>query len=309
MLTFLDLVNDFITETGANGGQLLTSTGGGTLAPGANTPGQGSSTLAPEVAKIVHAIADADYEIQSLHHNWKFLWRQFRQIFAVGQDWLATPVRLRGVFPSTYSNVLYTLRTVDRDSLTVNYTSQTAAFRPRFMEWRQFEAMWQSHGAKNASDTPTNWTLTPGGNPLVSHTSLSGMPYQYECWIRPRRMSADGDCSPLLQLLVNTESANITALPSTPRLLATPSTSASLESDNPVFNSSLPTSQLRYESCRIILTRAKIIMAEAEGATEVMQGALAEYQDLLEELRADQLPGMETDRMSQSDVSLVVTCE
>lgn len=306
MLTFLDLVNALITELGVNGGQLLTSTGGGTLAPGGNTPGQGSSTYSPEVARIVSFVADADYEIQSLHHDWNFLWRQYRNTLTVGQDWLATPRSYNGGTPNPgYTDTSFTLRRVNQESLTINYSSITQSFRPVWMPWRDFERTWQSRGAKNSSDYPTNWTVAPNGIPLLSHASATGLGYQYDGWIRPRRMNYDGDVSPLIELLVTVSGNQLPHTQATTPTTAGPLSPAGSIS-NPVGSNSTPTSQVRYESCRIIIARAKVIWAEVEGATEIMQGALAEYQDLLEELRADQLPGMRTDRMSESDTPLEV---
>ncbi len=306
MMTFLDLVNAFITELGINGGQLLTSTGGGTLAPGAGTPGQGSSTYSPEVARVCQMIADADYEIQSLHHDWRFLWRQYRDVLASGADVLNTPKFVS--VSQLGTSYPYTLRTIDRDSLVFNYGSTTQAFRPRYREWREFEALWQSRGAKNVSDYPTDWTISPSGNPILSHVaSTNNLPYQYEFYIRPQRMQADGDVSPLVLAVTNNNQGVYGVLDQSvpPQKISNPSTGGIT-----AYPALLPyprgNSPLRYESCRIVIARAKIIWAEVEGATEIMQGALAEYQDLLEELRADQLPGMRTDRMSQDDIPMVV---
>lgn len=305
MLTFLDLVNDLITELGINGGQLLSSTGGGYIGGGGTTPGTPNSTLSPEVAKVVKAIADADYEIQSLHQDWDFLWRQYRGTFQVGQDWLATAQRANGS-PLGYTGTPYTMRRIDRNSLTINYTSQTASFRPKFMPWREFEMLWQSRGNKQSSDYPTNWTITPAGNPLVSATSATGLTYQYEGWCRPRRLSDDGDLSELVLAVQNSESgsgayATASLFSGPPYALQTPSTSASLMTRSAINAFSGPSSSIRHESCRIILARAAVILAGPEGATELTQAYLAEYQDLLEALRSDQLPGMRADRMSQSD--------
>lgn len=313
MLTFLDLVNDFITEFGINGGQLLTSTGGGTLSPSANTPGQNTSPYNAEVARLVKWIADADYEIQSEHHDWKFLWRQYQNTLAVGQDWLATPQTLTNA-PAGYVSTPYTLRKVDRYSLSINYSNVTSSYRVPYLEWRQFERLWQSRGAKQASDYPAAWTLTPAGNPLLSHTSATGLGYQYECWVRPQRMVADGDVSPLVAAVLNNNADaygenNAPNVLVQPQPVLTPSTAGSLANNGAKQTYGQATGQQRNESCRIILARAAVMWATAEGATDILQGALAEYDNLIEQLRADQLPGMEGDRMGESDVHLVMITE
>ena len=48
---------------------------------------------------------------------------------------------------------------------------------------------------------------------------------------------------------------------------------------------------------RIIIARAKIYYAENEDAPEVLTGSLAEFEDLLDKLEADQLPGQKNRRM------------
>ena len=48
---------------------------------------------------------------------------------------------------------------------------------------------------------------------------------------------------------------------------------------------------------RIIIARAKIYYGENEDAPEVLTGSLAEFEDLLDKLEADQLPGQKNRRM------------
>ena len=48
---------------------------------------------------------------------------------------------------------------------------------------------------------------------------------------------------------------------------------------------------------RIIIARAKIYYAENEDAPEVLTGSLAEFEDLLDKLESDQLPGQKNRRM------------
>ena len=51
---------------------------------------------------------------------------------------------------------------------------------------------------------------------------------------------------------------------------------------------------------KIIIARAKIYYAENEDATEILEGALTEFEDLLDKLEADQLPRQKNRRFSQS---------
>lgn len=56
---------------------------------------------------------------------------------------------------------------------------------------------------------------------------------------------------------------------------------------------------------RIVIARAKMFFAEHENAPEVMQGAQLEYNALLPNLEASQLPGHHARRMSDNDLVVV----
>jgi hypothetical protein len=294
MQTYLDLCNTMIVELGINGGQKLSTT-----APG------GTSSLESE--RVCAMIADADYEIQSLHHNWRFLWRHFNAQLAAGFDILPTPM-YRGLSYAVGGNQtgqqnLFQFRKMDRESLVFNYQDPTLANRPKFQPWRQFESLWQSRGPKSVSNSPPFFSQTPAGNIIVSTVMKDTTLFRYECWARPMRFVSDGDISPLIRAVGINDSMQDIVPP-----LILPQPSAGLTANQ--LRVGIAQSQAtRNESARIILVRAKIIWAEVEGATEVMQAALAEYQDLLEELRADQLPGMEHDRVSENDVPMTVETE
>jgi hypothetical protein len=288
--TYLDLVNAFIVELGINGGNTLASVSSGT------------NSL--ESIRICGFIADADYEIQSLHHNWKFLWRQFAGTLQPGYDTLASPTygNISGNPPLSANMSVYQFRKIDRKSLVFNYSDASIANRPVFQDWRKFEYMNQNRGPKSVSNSPPYFSQSPGGQIIVSTLMASATPYRYECWGRPMRLKDDGDVSPLtLVVALNDSGANMVP----PRLQNQPYPS----NDGIVPTKGVlptPTAPQRLESCRIIIARAQVLYATAEGATEIMQAALAEYQDLLEELRADQLPGMEHDRVSENDIEMTV---
>lgn len=163
----------------------------------------------------------------------------------------------------------YFFRRYDRGSLCLSYNLANTYNRPTYQEWRAFETQWDSVGPKTSSDTPQNWSMRPDGVAVLSHLPLTAQATRLEGWMRPLRLRVDGDFSPLSTIPVTT------------------------------------TTGLEYE--RIIIVRAKVLWAEAEGDQDVMQGALAEYQDLLEELRSLCLPSMEGDRSSQGDIQLAVS--
>jgi len=299
VITYLDLCNQFITELGINGGAQFNSIA--------------SAVNSLESARIVQFVGDADYEIQSLHHNWKFLWRQYQDTIDANEDTLSTPSFNNINQPPLHGAIAshYQFRSIDRESLVFNYGDTSIASRPRFQPWRQFEMLWQSRGPKQVSNSPPYWSQTPAGNPIVSTVmATDNTPYQFEGWARPQRMMNDGDQSPLV-LVTSLNTTGKNQVP--PYILPQPSQSSPLTgifgTHAQVIGSLASKTGTRRESCRIIIVRAKILWAEAEGAIEIMQGSLAEYQDLLEELRADQLPGMEHDRVSQNDVFMTVETE
>jgi hypothetical protein len=55
---------------------------------------------------------------------------------------------------------------------------------------------------------------------------------------------------------------------------------------------------------RIIVARAQIFYANKHDAPEVLEGAEAEYIDMLDKLQSDQCPAFEFDRMSTQDIDL-----
>jgi hypothetical protein len=300
MITYLDLCNRLIVELGINGGARLNSVS--------------TNVISLEAIRTVNFVADADFEIQSLHHNWKFLWRQYKNTLRAGGDVLGLPVADSTSTPSvSYSSVSatgYYMNMMDRGSLVFNPDSTTLASRPIYQDWREFEALWQSRGTKTISNSPPYWSIDPAGNAIVSTLMADNTHYQYECWARPTRMRIDSDISPIVLATSAANQYGKNLIP--PYALLEPSSTNSL---TPTGQAQVVTpgparlDTFSKESARIIIVRAKIIYAEVEGATEIMQGALAEYQDLLEELRASQLPGMRHDRVSETDIFMTVETE
>ena len=240
---YLQLCNTFIAERGVNG----------------NTPIEDVTSVVGEAARVVQFIADADFEIQQLNANWNFMWVRYQGVLTIGSDVIPLPVQ---------GTDGYTMKKMDRGSLSIAYDTTTSATRPIYQPWRQFETQWDSHGTKDSSDTPQNWSIRPDGVMVLSHLPLTALGVRYELWKRPKRMSGSTEVSPL-------------------------QTMTQIDTSGKELN-------------RIVIVRAKVLWAEAEGDTEVMQGSLAEYQDLIEELRSLCLPSMEGDRASEDDVQLCV---
>lgn len=66
------------------------------------------------------------------------------------------------------------------------------------------------------------------------------------------------------------------------------------------------TSDIPIEFERIIIVRAKIIYAEAEDAPEIMLGAAAEFDDILGQLEAHELPDQKVRHMSRATVPIQI---
>lgn len=264
MMTYKDLVNAFILEYGVNGGKQIS--------------GIGAADNTKETLRIAGFIADADYRIQSLYNNWRFLWRLYTGQITTGGI-LSVPI---------FSVDGYVFRLMDRDSLWF-YPGTSQVYKPKYLEWRDYQRSFQP---ANAVQTPNNfpeaWTVAPNKTIYVSGVPNQALPYQIEGWAKPYRMKSDGDVSPIVRWL-STHPMNkilIAANQNDRVVQAYAGASASGERDT---------------DARIIIVRAAMIYATVEGAMEVMQGAMAEYEDTLKELESMALPGNEADWASESD--------
>jgi hypothetical protein len=263
MMTFLDLVNAFIREFGVNGGQQISG-----IAAAGNSA---------EILKIAAFIADADYEIQSLYGDWRFLYGSYVGSVAAGSV-LSQPA---------FASDFYKFKFIDRQSLVIRPGTATA-LHPTFMEWRDFKRMWLD-GSIMTSNDPSYWSIAPNRLIYINTSLLSATPYQLEGTKMPYRMQSDAHISPIV-LWNSSHPLN--------KIVA----NANLVNQvTPSYATASATNE-RDTSGRIIIMRAASIYAMTEGATEVMQGSLAEYQDLLKGLQSSALPGQEDDWSAQSDL-------
>jgi hypothetical protein len=264
MMTYLDLVNAFILEFGINGGVQL--------------PGIYAATNTKEALRIAGFIADADYEIQSLYNNWRFLWRPFN-----GQ--IVTPGSSTFPLPSKSVNG-FVFRMADRSSLCIRPNTTQACY-PIFSEWEDFRHLYVN-GVLTPSDTPEYWSIDPARNMYISSkTVTANLQFRMEGWAQPYRMKTDADVSPIVRWLATNPLGSSFTSPGTGNTVVRPYGKASAN-------------EIRDQSGRIITMRAAMIYATVEGAMEVMQGAMAEYEDMLMRLVSIALPGQESD-MASSD--------
>lgn len=263
MMTYLDLVNAFILEFGINGGVQLS--------------GIGAASNTKEALRVAGFIADADFEIQTLYSNWKFLWRMYDGVTALNAHSLSVPNK---------GNDQFLMQDIDRDSLVIRPGTNQASY-PQFLEWKDFRHLYYN-GVLSTSDTPAYWTQDPVRRLWVScQWNANNIPYRFECWAMPYRLSSDGDVSPICRYLATN--------PLNPRIAANPGANAVVQP----YGQSRATA-IRDQSGRIIIMRAAMIYASVEGAMEIMQGASAEYEDLLLRLASKALPGQESDMSSEA---------
>lgn len=263
MRTYLDLVNDFILETGINGGRTI-----GGVATGDNSR---------DALRIAAYVADADYQIQSLFNDWSFLWRQFTTTVAAHSNNVASP---------SLADDGFMFRRIDRESM-VLAPGTINGFRPAFLNWKEFSQLWLT-GEMSESAYPGNFTIAPNTLIQLSTKLPTSTTVRYEGWAKPYRMKSDGDVSPIVRAMASHPIGTS---------LQSPATAAHVVQGY----STSSANNVRDMTGRIIIVRAKIIYAEAEGAMEVMQGSLAEYEELIGQLQAQFLPGQDDDLSSETD--------
>lgn len=266
MMTYLDLTNALILELGANGGKPVAS-----VTANDNTK---------ETARLAAFVADADYAIQARYNNWRFMWKQYNGTINSPNDQLVMPSR----------NVDgYVFQMFDRSSLCLFPGTSQNTF-PEYQSWEDFRMSWQ-RGVKTLTSAPEFWSYDPWRRAFLSgQVATSPTPYIIEGWAMPYRLRSDGETSPIVRFL------------STNPLGIQISAQNAIEGTGPVVKPYAAGSaqNIRDMAGRIIITRAKMIYAEAEGAQEIMQGAMAEYQECLMQLQSVAMPGQEDDWASQA---------
>ena len=192
---------------------------------------------------IVDFVAEADYQIQSLWHDWDFLWSQYSSTLSTGTREPAVGK------PTDFGNW-------DMRSFYLDYTSDDSTnLAPlSYVDWR---ADYRQGTATNS--TPTYVVIQPDNNAIVDPPPDKAYTITADYWKTPTRMAANTD------------------------------------------ESAIPT---QYH--RIIVARAKAFWAEREEAPEILVASSAEYQDLLDKLESQSLPGQRARRFGNDDFDQVV---
>lgn len=208
--------------------------------------GTGPSTVVGQEGQlkvIVDFVAEADYQIQSLWHDWDFLWSQYSSTLSTGTREPAVGK------PTDFGNW-------DMRSFYLDYTSDDSTnLAPlSYVDWR---ADYRQGTATNS--TPTYVVIQPDNNAIVDPPPDKAYTITADYWKTPTRMAANTD------------------------------------------ESAIPT---QYH--RIIVARAKAFWAEREEAPEILVASSAEYQDLLDKLESQSLPGQRARRFGNDDFDQVV---
>lgn len=265
MMTHLDLVNAFILEFGVNGGKQIT--------------GIGAADNTQEAKRIAGFIADADFRIQSMFNNWRFMWRLFTGSISTGGI-LSQPA---------FGTDGYVFRMFDRDSLWF-YPGTPQAYHPQYIEWQEYRRLFQpENSVQTPNNYPSAWTLAPNRQIYIAGVPNQALTYNIEGWAKPYRMKSDGDVSPIIRWLASHPMNKIVA-------------SANVQAQVVQAYNGPTAANERDEDGRIIIMRAAMIYSTVEGAMEVMQGATAEYESIMMELTSNALPGQQEDLSSENDI-------
>ena len=185
----------------------------------------------------------ADHQIQSLWHDWDFLWGQYSSTVATGNraPTLGQPTDLGNW---------------DKRSFYLDYTSDNSTDLDElsYVEWR---SDYRQGTATN--QTPTFFIIQPDNNVIVESPADQSYTITADYWKAPTKLVANAD---------------ISAIP------------------------------IMYH--RIIVTRAKTMWAEREEAPEILLASSAEYQDLLDKLESQSLPGQRARRFGIVDTDEVI---
>jgi hypothetical protein len=208
--------------------------------------GTGPSTVVGQEGQlkvIVDFVAESDFQIQTLWHDWDYLWSQYSSTLSAGTREPATTK------PTDFGNW-------DMRSFFLDYTTDDAVnLDPlSYVDWRD-----DLRQGTATNTTPNYIIVKPDNSLIVDPPPDKTYTITADYWRTPTRMSANTD------------------------------------------QSSIPS---QYH--RIIVARAKTMWAEREESPEILIASSAEYQDLLEKLESQSLPGQRERRFGNVDVSQVI---
>lgn len=219
--TYLQLVQDFVSEVGVAGG-----TGPVDIATGKEAKG---------VNRVIQYIREANDYILTLWPNWDFLWTLEEGTTTAGQVTAGdTLLPFPALKPKHYPTGL--------GSFQINTGSSWKNLK--YVNFKDFWTSMRTGSPKAATARPSFWTHRPNRQIELSHPIGAVFDYRYQYYREPPQLVDDDDVS-----------------------------------------------IIPHGFDRLILVRAEMIYAKRENAPEHMQGAAAEYEDLMVRLESNYLPG------------------
>ena len=177
--------------------------------------------------------------------------------------------------------------------------------------WSDWDFLWSTATMTTITSTATlaSTNTSPGGFPtdlgnwklgsvVWDPTSESYQILEYEPWNEYRENYKYGTVDSDIPEVFSVHPDN------TLDFYPTPSSATTVEAEYwatpTVLAADADVSAIPPRFHKIIIARAKMYYAENEDAPEIMAGSLAEFEDLLDKLEADQLPGQKNRRFSSA---------
>jgi hypothetical protein len=168
--------------------------------------------------------------------------------------------------------------------------------------WFNWDFLWAEHSGTTVASTSTitspsdlaQWNI----DSVVYDPSSSGwQPLEYVGWNQYREDYKYGTVATGIPEYFSVKPDNVIDLYPTPNS-ATSITAEYWKTPTELSSSTdVPVIPTRFQ--RIIIARAKLFFASQNDAPEIMSSALSEFEDLLDKLESDQLPGQRNRRFSQ----------
>jgi len=168
--TYLEIVQDFVSEVGVAGG-----TGPIDLATGLESSG---------VSRVIQYVREAHLSICTMWPDWDFLWLEETGTTTQDQvDAGATVLPSATPKPRRYKT--------QRHSFQIQ--SGNAWRDVRYLEWDDFKKIYRHGSPRTPSTTPNAWTFRPDRTIEFSHPIGGVFDYRYEYYREPPNLVNDDD--------------------------------------------------------------------------------------------------------------------
>ena len=173
--TYLELVSDFITETGLNG----------------SNPPSSIAAASGDALKAVYWIRVADLTIQRERIDWDFLWEKPIVNLAQGSN-IVPPQQDDNSGSSNAATHTALINVMSKKKLGIIDANGEVHF-PEWMHWDEFSTLYD-YVDLEVHDSPAWYSINPAR--VIKLSSLiesSGLTCKYEYWRKPLRLRAGTD--------------------------------------------------------------------------------------------------------------------